>query len=189
MGDYDRVRQEALLAARVLQAANSTPDKLVRRFHQEVMRKGWLGSRKPSQWRQGEEVCFVGWLVFRVTLHVEEAHTLGSDGWGNHYEKSSGYEIWLSPDGELRYVSFSRSFSSPTNLSSDEYEIHAPASDEDLRSADIDWLPVMTTAPRPPSSPLEERDRHSSGRRIEPPGRLILQGLELVRSEGRSVRM
>lgn len=187
MGIYDLPRQQASMTARDIQAAGRSPDRLIRRFQQEVVRKGMFGARKPSAWRQGEETSLVGWRVWQITLHVEESHSVGRDGWGNHYEKHSGHEIWLSTEGDLVAVSFSRSWVSGTGLSEDEYEIHAPATDADLSLTDVHWRPWMTPSYRPPGSPLEERDRQSLGMRDDDPGSRILQGLDGIRASGRGL--
>jgi hypothetical protein len=168
-----------------MQAAGRSPDRLIRRFHQEVVRKGVFGARKPSVWRQGEETILVGWLVWDVTLHVEEYHTVDRDGWGIHRERHTGHEMWLSTEGDLVSVSFSRSWQTHLGLAKDEYEKHAPATDADLSFTDVLWEPSMRGSYRPPESPLEERDRWSTGKRADPPGSEILLGLEKIRARGR----
>jgi hypothetical protein len=95
-----------------MQAAGRSPDRLIRRFHREVIRRGVFGARKPRVWRQGEETSPVGWRIWQITLHVEESHSVSGDRRGNHYEKHSGHEVWLSAEGDLVRVSFTRSWSS-----------------------------------------------------------------------------
>lgn len=179
MSVVSTVRELAVVTADLLKASGQTPAPLHRRFKEEVSSSrsffSWR-ARKP-QWRYSEEITLLGWRVWKVTTHIEEMHEI-KETYSVHYECNQGFEIWLTPEGELISVQFRRVNSADSGY--DEYDVHTPATDEDIFRADLAWAPFMTTT-ETFSSPMKERSRSARG---EPrsPGSGILEALRILRT-------